>query len=44
VVSFMPRPVYSQVRSASTHCLGGWVGPRASLDNVERRVGIAKLV
>jgi hypothetical protein len=31
VVSAMPRPLYPQERS-STHCTGGWVGPRASPD------------
>jgi hypothetical protein len=24
-------------RALSTHCIGGWVGPRAGLDNVEKR-------
>ena len=30
-VSTTPRPLYPQERT-STHCTGGWVGPRAGLD------------
>ena len=31
VVSATPRPLYTQKRPG-THCIGGWVGPRAILD------------
>ena len=31
VVNAKPRPLYPRERSG-THCLGGWVGPRAGLD------------
>ena len=31
VVSTMPRLLYPQEKP-STHCTGGWVGPRAGLD------------
>ena len=31
VVNSTPRPIYSGERP-STHCIGGWVGPRADLD------------
>jgi hypothetical protein len=31
VVSAMPRLLYPQERP-STHCIGGWVGPKAGLD------------
>jgi hypothetical protein len=34
VVSFTPRLLYSQVKSPSTHWIGGWVGPKAYLDTV----------
>jgi hypothetical protein len=30
-VNATPRPLYPQERLV-THCIGGWVGPRASLD------------
>jgi hypothetical protein len=36
VVSFTPRPL-SGVRSPSTHCIGGWVGPGAEFDVVVER-------
>jgi hypothetical protein len=35
VVSIMPRPLYPWERP-STHCTGGWVDPRASLDVCEK--------
>jgi hypothetical protein len=35
VVSFTPRPLYSRGKSPGTHCIGGWVGPRAGLDDME---------
>jgi len=31
VVKATPRPLYPLERSG-THCIGGWVGPRAVLD------------
>jgi hypothetical protein len=31
VVNATPRPFYPQERRG-THCIGGWVGPRAGLD------------
>jgi hypothetical protein len=37
VVSFTPRPLYPRVRVPGTHCIGGWVGPRAVLDAVVKR-------
>jgi hypothetical protein len=37
VVSFTPRPLYPRERSSDTHCIGGWMGPRAGLDRVARR-------
>jgi hypothetical protein len=35
VVSTTPRPLYPRERP-STHCTGGWVGPRAGLDRCEK--------
>jgi hypothetical protein len=35
VVSITPRPLYPRERPG-THCTGGWVGPRASLDVCEK--------
>jgi hypothetical protein len=35
--SFTPRPLYPGERAAGTHLTGGWVVPRAGLDNVEDR-------
>jgi hypothetical protein len=37
VVSFTPRPLYTQGNSPGTHWIGGWVGPRAVLDAVVKR-------
>jgi hypothetical protein len=34
VVSFTPRPLYSQGTAPGTHWIGGWVSPRAGLDAV----------
>jgi hypothetical protein len=36
VVSFTFRPLYPQERAPSTHWIGGWVGPRAGLDDMEK--------
>jgi hypothetical protein len=36
VVSFMLRPLYSREGSGDIHCVGGWVGPRAGLDDMKR--------
>jgi hypothetical protein len=35
-VSFTPRPLYPRERAPSTHCIGGWVDPRAGLDDMEK--------
>jgi hypothetical protein len=37
VVSFTPRPLYPADKSPCTHWIGGWLGPRAGLDDVENR-------
>jgi len=34
VVNDTPRPFYPRERHG-THCIGGWVGPRAGLDSAE---------
>jgi hypothetical protein len=36
VVSFTPRPLYPRERAPGTHCIGGWVDPRAGLDDMEK--------
>jgi hypothetical protein len=36
VVSFTPRPFYPGERDTGTHWIGGWVGPRAGPDDVEK--------
>jgi hypothetical protein len=33
----MPLPLQARERAPGAHWIGGWVGPRASLDNVEKR-------
>jgi hypothetical protein len=35
VVSTTPRLLYHRERTGTTHCTGGWVGPRAGLDECE---------
>jgi len=44
VVNAMPRPLYPRERPG-THCIGGWVGPRAGLDRCgkSRPTGIRSL-
>jgi hypothetical protein len=37
VVSFTPRPLYTQGRAPGTLWIGGWVGPRVGLDTVWKR-------
>jgi hypothetical protein len=37
VVSFTPRSLYPWERAPSTRWIGGWVGPRASLDYTKKR-------
>jgi hypothetical protein len=37
VVSFTLRSLYPRERAPGTHCIGGWVDPRAGLDDVEKR-------
>ena len=34
VVSATPRPLHRREKPG-THCIGGWVGPRAGLDDAE---------
>jgi hypothetical protein len=36
VVSFMPLPLYRRGKSPRYHWIGGWVDPRAGLDDVEK--------
>jgi hypothetical protein len=35
VVNATPRPLYPR-EIPGTHCIGGWVGPRAGLDRCEK--------
>jgi hypothetical protein len=35
VVSYTPLPLYPGERAPGTHFIGGWVGPRAGLDDME---------
>jgi hypothetical protein len=35
VVSFTPLPLYPRERATGTHFIGGWVDPRAGLDDME---------
>jgi len=35
VVKATPRPLYPRERPG-THCIGGWVGPRAGLDGCRK--------
>jgi hypothetical protein len=37
VFSFMPQSLYPRERTPSTHCIGGSVGPRAGLNDMEKR-------
>jgi hypothetical protein len=37
VVSFTPQPLYPRERATGTHWIGGWVGPRTGLDDMEKR-------
>jgi hypothetical protein len=37
MVSFTPRPLYPPHRAPGTNWIEGWVGPRAGLDDVEKR-------
>jgi hypothetical protein len=37
VVSFTPLSLYPRERVHGTQWIGGWVGPRAGLDDVENR-------
>jgi hypothetical protein len=37
MVSFTHRPFTTEERGPGTHWIGGWVGPRAGLEAVERR-------
>jgi hypothetical protein len=33
----MPQPVYPQEKTPGTHWIGGWVDPRAGLNDMEKR-------
>jgi hypothetical protein len=35
LVSFTPRPLYPRERAPRSYCIGGWVDPRAGLDDME---------
>jgi hypothetical protein len=37
VVSFTPQPLYPQGKIPGTHWIGGWVDPRAGMDDVKKR-------
>jgi hypothetical protein len=37
VVSFTPLPLYPRERAPGTHFIGGWVDPRAGLDDMDKR-------
>jgi hypothetical protein len=36
VAGFTPRPLYLWGKNPRTHWIGGWVGPRVGLDNMEK--------
>jgi hypothetical protein len=38
VINFAPLPLYQQERTLCTHWIGGCVVPRASLDDLEKRI------
>jgi hypothetical protein len=38
VVSSTPRLQFTPGKRPGTHCTGGWVGPRAGLDNIVKKV------
>jgi hypothetical protein len=37
VVSLTPRPLYPRGKNPGTHWIGGWVGPRVGLDDMQKR-------
>jgi hypothetical protein len=37
VASFTPRQIYPRKRARGTHWIGGWIGPRACLEAVEKK-------
>jgi hypothetical protein len=37
VVSFMPRPLYARERAPGSNWIGGWVDPRAGLDDLQKK-------
>jgi hypothetical protein len=41
VVSFTSLALYLRGNSPDTHCVGGWVGPRTSLEVMEKRKTLA---
>jgi hypothetical protein len=36
-MGFTIRPLYHRERAPGIHCIGGWLGPRAGLDDAEKR-------
>jgi hypothetical protein len=36
VVSFTPRSLYPRGKNPDTYCIGGWAGPRAGLNDMEK--------
>jgi hypothetical protein len=36
MVSFTPRSLYSREKASGTHCIGGWMDPKAGLDDTEK--------
>jgi hypothetical protein len=38
VVRFTPKSLYPREENLDTDCVGGWVGPRGGLDNMEREI------
>jgi hypothetical protein len=38
VVRFMPRSLYPRGKSPGIYWIGGWVGPRARMDDVEKKI------
>jgi hypothetical protein len=37
LVGFRPWPLYPREKSHATHCVGSWVGPKACLNDVQKR-------
>jgi hypothetical protein len=43
VVSFIPQPLNTEGKNPSIHWIGGWMGPRAGLNVMEKRKMLAPL-